>query len=129
MKAGVPVVICRKCCNLVETFFHYKKSVAEGQISLKKQVSDQKEKRDQEARIRREQEERRQAEESRLQREMVARAAEDSIGVDPLDSILPDQSSILPDNMSQPDTKVGTIKIKQESLKTLTSNPPTPMTA
>ena len=37
-------MICRKCCNLVETFFHYKKSVAEGQVSLKKQVEEYKEK-------------------------------------------------------------------------------------
>merc|ERR1719228_411736 len=41
---GFPGVICRKCCNLVETFFHYKKSVAEGQVSLKKQVEEYKEK-------------------------------------------------------------------------------------
>jgi hypothetical protein len=41
---GYPGVICRKCCNLVETFFHYKKSVTEGQASLKKQVEEYKEK-------------------------------------------------------------------------------------
>ena len=42
--AGYPGVICRKCCNLVETFFHYKKSVLEGQANLKKQVEEYREK-------------------------------------------------------------------------------------
>jgi len=129
---GYPGVICRKCCNLVETFFHYKKSVSEGQISLKKQVEEDRERKATKA-----------AEVARLQAEAAereqqllnARNSPECIGVDPLDSILPDQgSSILPD-ANQPDTKVGNIRIKQESLKTLSQSEPSssvttaPMTA
>lgn len=123
--SGYPGVICRKCCNLVETFFHYKKSVAEGQVSLKKQVEEFKEKKAAVEEFKKkeaaEQAARLQAEAVERERErqlLASRSSPESIGVDPLDSILPDQgSSILPD-ASQPDTKVGNIKIKQESLKT-----------
>merc|ERR1719412_2666856 len=41
-KRTYPGVVCRKCCNLVETFFHYKKSVSEGQLALKTQVEEHK---------------------------------------------------------------------------------------
>lgn len=139
---GYPGVICRKCCNLVETFFHYKKSVTEGQASLKKQVEEYKEKKAAIAEFKKK-EAAEAAETARLQAEaaereqqlLACRNSPESIGVDPLDSILPDQgSSILPD-ANQPDTKVGNIKIKQESLKSL-ATPPTassiqtaPMTA
>merc|ERR1719422_2461488 len=126
---GYPGVICRKCCNLVETFFHYKKSVAEGQVSLKKQVEEYKEKKAAIAEFKKK--EAAEAEAARLQAEanereqqmLVSRNSPESIGVDPLDNIFPDQgSSILPD-ANQPDTKVGNIKIKQESLKSLTKTP------
>ena len=65
--AGYPGVVCRKCCNLVETFYHFQvtekgihkttltiatvqKSVKEGQESLKTQVEERK-KRDEEERL------------------------------------------------------------------------------
>eukprot|EP00092_Neocalanus_flemingeri_P002307 GFUD01002464.1.p1 GENE.GFUD01002464.1~~GFUD01002464.1.p1 ORF type:complete len:950 (+),score=370.39 GFUD01002464.1:155-2851(+) len=127
---GFPGVICRKCCNLVETFFHYKKSVAEGQDSLKKQVQEYKDKKAAIEEFKKKEAAEAAAETARLQAEAVereqllaSRNSPESIGVDPLDSILPDQgsSSILPD-ASQPDTKVGNIKIKQESLKNLVAS-------
>jgi len=103
---GFPGVVCRKCCNLVETFFHFQKSVREGQETLKKQVEERK-KRDEEERLVTEAL-RESEEEARLRDEGDV----ESIGVDPLDE------SILPDAEEQPDTKVGNIRIKQESLRT-----------
>merc|ERR1719509_36732 len=104
--AGFPGVVCRKCCNLVETFFHFQKSVTEGQAGLKTQVEEKK-KRDEDRLVSaalRESEE-----EARLREEQVDEV--ESIGVDPLDE------SILPDSEERPDTKVGNIRIKQESLR------------
>jgi len=47
---GYPGVVCRKCCNLVETFFHFQKSVTDGQATLKIQVEEKK-KRDEEEQL------------------------------------------------------------------------------
>ena len=37
-EAGSPAVICRKCCNLLETFANFRKSVNQGQEALTARV-------------------------------------------------------------------------------------------
>ena len=38
-EAGYPAVICRKCCNLLETFTNFRRSVSLGQDLLNKKVT------------------------------------------------------------------------------------------
>lgn len=109
--AGYPSVVCRKCCNLIDTFYHFSNQVKSGQEELKKKVEERRKR--QEA-----------AQEITTEDNLISAhspGSPGSIGVDPLDAILPDQSSlIIPDaDTNTPDTTVGKIKIKQESLKTL----------
>ena len=87
-EAGYPAVICRKCCNLLETFANFRKLVNQGQELLTKRVEA--------------------ARQSKQARENTVEMVEEvmlpdsdspeSIGVDPLDSGLPESDTILPDS-------------------------------
>merc|ERR1719186_348398 len=121
-KKSYPGVVCRKGCNLVETFFHYKKSVSDGQTSLETQVEEH---------LKSKEAERLAAEAAAAVETVLSPSSPDCIGVDPLDSILPDNgddniqimdedsnASVLPDlpedREATPHIQVGGIRIKQE---------------
>ena len=95
---------------MVKTFFNFKKSVAQSQVMLTSKVEAYKENKAAEA-----------AANVLTNQSQVSfmESSEDSIGVDPLECILPNPVTpfVLPED-SQPDQKFGNIMIKQESLKT-----------
>ena len=95
---GYPGVICRKCCNLVETFHNFQLTVGEGQKSLAKRVEAEKERKEEEVTL------------ADTEEVMFTVHSPESIGVDPLESSVNDDSnSILPDSDEN-------ITIKQEKI-------------
>jgi len=108
-----PSVVCRKCCNLVETFHQFNKQIKSGQDGLKAKVEQ-----------RRKSKEKQMAGASEIS--IDAPASPGSIGVDPLETS--EQTSVFGPVDSQPDTQVGKIKIKQESLKHKEEKEATPIT-
>lgn len=102
-QSGYPGVICRKCVNLVETFHNFQLTVGEGQKMIAKRV---------EAR-QRAQETQEVVQLADTEEIMIRVHSPESIGLDPLESILPDDAD---SNSILPDSDSDNITIKQEKI-------------